>query len=172
MRTLSLLFCLGFGSVVYADDAEAPSLATRTDRIAHGHPSAGTSADAVGVVFGEYAIGLHFAPSRHFALTVAPGWRNTDRHGPRLGVGFELLPLGRGLDGLVVATALVAAWLPSEQERDRVELGAAAHVGYRAIWRGVLVEGALGAERRFVWGDRTGRSWRPVVRLALGYSWG
>ncbi len=154
-------------------DALAPSLETQTDDIAHAYVAYGSSADAVGLAFGEYALRVHLAANRFFGVELSPGWRrhSDEAQGPRLGVAAEVWPMGRGLHGVVLGVEVLSAWLPGDPS-DTFELGLIGRAGYRMVWRGVIVGGSLGFERRFRFGGQNDRSYLPVVRIELGFGWG
>ncbi len=155
-----------------ADDVPAPSLEVQSDDIAHAYVAYGSSADAVGLAFGEYALRVHLAANRFFGVELSPGWRrHNDAQGPRLGVAAEVWPMGRGLHGVVLGVEVLGAWLPGDPN-DAFELGLIGRAGYRMVWRGVMVGGNLGFERRFLFGGQRDRSYRPVVRIELGFGWG
>ena len=154
------------------EDAPAPSLETRTDTAARPWVAWATSVDAVGAVLGDYAVRLDVGLKRFTGVAVSPGWRRAEgRHGPLLKLRWALQPMGRGVDGLGVELLAEAAWMPSENGPDRVELGLGAELAYRWVWEGVLLGGALGARRRWRWEGERSAAWLPSVRVWLGFGW-
>lgn len=168
MRAALFLLVVVLPTAAAAQDADAPSLEARTDDLGRPWWALGVSADAVGVAFGDYQLRVDIGLGRYHGIGVAPGWRRDGDHGPMLGLAYALWPLGRGLHGLSLEATGQVAWLP---QADRVDLSFGGELGYRYVWKGLLLGVAAGAQRRFRFGGQRSRKTLPVVRVLLGWAW-
>jgi len=151
-------------------DAAAPSLEVRSDPD-RPYTAFGASADAVGVAFGAYELRLDLAFSRYAAVTLTPGWHRMDgAQGPSLGAQLAILPMGRGVDGVVLSAGIEGRHLSSGDAR-RFDLGVSAELGYLYTWKGFLLGAAAGVRWRQRFGPQRGAGFEPIVRVLAGWSW-
>ena len=158
-------------SLVRHAAADAPSLAVRTDA-AETFAGFGVSADVLGVAFGDYDLQFDLGLSRHFGLTLVPGFAvDGSTMGPSLAAGASVWPLGRGLDGWSIAVSGRLRWLTDSQV-DLADLSVAIETGYGFVWRGMFVGAAAGARLRAQVGDvELPTHLEPLVRLRIGFVW-
>ncbi len=168
MRAALLLLAMALPVTAFAQDASAPSLEARSDDLGRPWWAFGVSADAVGVAFGDYQLRVDVGLGRYHGIAVAPGWRRDGDHGPMLGLSYAVWPLGRGLHGLSIEATGQVAWMP---QTDRVDLSFGGEVGYRYVWKALLLGASAGVQRRFRFAGQRTRKTLPVVRLLLGWAW-
>ncbi len=163
---ISVVFALLGPSVpARADDEAAPSLAVRTDRRAPwtAHRVGG---DLLGIAWGRYRLDGQIGVGRHHGARVELGWQRGEGRGPLLGLGYELWPMGRGVDGLFFAVGGRARVVLEGPER----VQAFAELGYRHVWRGATIGASVGAAHRWTFGNDTGRRWLPVGSISVGWA--
>jgi len=148
-----------------AEDSEAPSLAVRTDRRApwSAHRVGG---DLLGLGWKRYRLDAQIGVARHHGPRVELGWARGEQAGPLLGLGYELWPMGRGVDGVFFAVGGRLAVVLGGPER----VDAFAELGYRHLWRGATIGASLGAAHRWTLDDNEGRRWIPVGSISVGWA--
>lgn len=163
---ISALFAiLGPSAPVRAENDSAPSLAVRTDRRAPwtAHRVGG---DLLGIGWSRYRLDAQIGIARHHGARIELGWKRGEERGPLLGLGYELWPMGRGVDGLFLAVGGRARVAFGGPER----LLAFGELGYRHVWRGATIGVSLGAAHRWTMGaNRSGR-WVPVGSIGVGWA--
>lgn len=167
------LFLVGLD--VYARaDAPPPEQALASDP-ERPLPRVGSSADAVGIVLGDYALRIEGAPDAWHALTLEIG--ASRRHGGDamlVEVGWSVFPMAVGLEGFFVHPAAGIAWAgpwngDAPGARSIVRFGG--EVGWQFLWEDLsitLAAGAMGFVE--VSGAGQGSVWpEPRGRIALGF---
>ncbi len=168
MRAALLVLAMLLSIPASAQDADAPSLETRGDDLGRPWWALGASADAVAVALGDYQLRIDVGFGRHHGLAVSPGWRRDGDNGPMLGLAYAVWPLGQGLHGLSIEATGQVAWLPHTK---RVDLSFGGEIGYRYVWKGLLLGVSAGVKRQFRFANQRTRRFLPVVRLLLGWAW-
>lgn len=169
-----LTICLFFPGAASADepppDQVLPSDPERP------RPRLGTSADAVGIILGDYALRLEGAPDTWHALTLEVG--ASRRHGGDailLEVGWSVFPMAIGLEGFFVHPALGIAWAgpwngDAAGARSLFRFGG--EVGWQFLWEDVSITLAAGAMGFVEVSDGAGQGdvfAEPRGRVALGF---
>lgn len=167
-RFLMISVCfalLGSSAEVLADDEPAPSLAVRTDRRAPwtAHRVGG---DLLGIGWGRYRLDAQIGLGRYHGPRIELGWKRGGERGPLLGLGYELWPMGRGVDGLFFVVGGRARIVLQGPER----VQAFAELGYRHEWRGATLGLSLGAAHRWLLGTNGGSRWFPVGSISVGWA--
>ncbi|MBO6935796.1 MAG: hypothetical protein JJ863_12500 [Deltaproteobacteria bacterium] len=143
----------------------APSLAVRTDRRApwSAHRVGG---DLLGLAWKRVRLDAQIGVGRHHGARLELGWDRGELDGPLVGLGYELWPMGRGVDGLffVVGGRLSVA-LEGPERAD-----AFAEIGYRHLWRGATIGASLGAAHRWTLETNGTRRWLPVGSISVGWA--
>lgn len=156
-------------------DAPPPEQALATDP-ARPLPHLGASADAIGIVLGDYALRLEGAPDPWHALTVEIGLSR--RHGGDallLELGWSVFPLAIGLEGPFVHAAIGVAWAGAwngEAPGARSMLRFGGELGWQFLWEDVSITLAAGATGfvELEGGGAQGALWpEPRGRIALGF---
>lgn len=178
-------------AVALPPDAPPPSQALDDVRAVRepappGERQIGLSADSLGPIFGRYALRLDLAPrrvGRWMSLAVSLGWFREDHldpgdvgalfEGPGLGLGLEVHPLGKQLDGLSLGIEGEGRALFGEGET-QLDVALGLTIGWRIVWRGSSFGVAAGA--RYRWRELAG-PWRadraaiePIIRLDAGFA--
>lgn len=166
-RSLSIsIFCAVLGTAVPSSaDAETPSLAVRTDRRAP-WTAHRIGADLLGLVWQRYRIDGQIGVGRYHGARIELGWDRGEQRGPLVGLGYELWPMGRGVDGLFFTVGgRLGVALDGPERAD-----AFAELGYRHVWRGATIGASLGAAHRWTLGDNRRQRWLPVGSVSVGWA--
>ncbi len=150
-----------------ADDPSAePSLAVRTDR---GTPwlRYAVAFDLLGIAWNDYRLSATIGVERHLGVRVEGEWRRGLDRGPGGGLGVELWPLGRGVDG---PTVYVGSDVAIDLDRERKVVGALIELGYTFVWRGVALSGAIGARSQWTLGLQRDHGYAPTGRVTVGWA--
>lgn len=153
--------------LAFAEEPEnAPSLAVRTDR---GTPwlRYAVAFDLLGIAWNDYRLSATVGIERHLGVRLEGEWRRGLDRGPGGGLGIELWPLGRGVDG---PTVYVGTDVAVDLDRDRRAVGAQIELGYTFVWRGVALSGALGARSQWTLGLQRDHGYAPTGRVTIGWA--
>jgi len=150
-------------------ESSAPSQALPTDP-APPVPRLAMTADPLALYFGHYGFAFAYAPTRTQSLWLAPAWtRRGNDSGLSLALGWHLWPMARGLDGVFLGPVVTAGTARGAGAVWDARVGG--ELGYQAVWGGVALGVAVGAEYR--WRRRGGSMARgAALRLRLSLGWG
>jgi len=122
--------------------------------------------DLLGLGWRRVRLDAQIGVARHHGARIELGWDRGEAAGPLLGLGYELWPMGRGVDGLFfVVGGRLAIALDGPERAD-----AFAELGYRHLWRGATIGASLGAAHRWTLDDNQGRRWLPVGSITVGWA--
>lgn len=159
-----LCLTLGLAAPAAAADPEAPALSVRTDRRAPWSAHR-VGVDLLGLAWQRYRLDAQIGLARHHGARVELGWARGDARGPLVGLGYELWPMGRGVDGLFFAVGgRLGVALEGPERAD-----AFMELGYRFLWRGATIGASLGAAHRWTLGNDAQR-WLPVGAIEVGWA--
>jgi hypothetical protein len=139
-------------------------------------PRLGTSADAVGIILGDYALRLEGAPDTWHALTLDLG--ASRRHGGDgilVELGWTVFPMAIGLEGFFVHPAVGVAWAGpwnGSAPGARSVLRFGGEIGWQFLWEDLSITLAAGAMGFVEVSDGMGQGdvWpEPRGRVALGF---